>query len=93
MRRFEMTCVKKSHLYRHASLILLSLTLLLFMSCSAKESASAQESEVEVITARFTDPIDLEAQVSDTCIACHTKTNPITKLASPPPAAGAETGG
>ncbi len=71
---------------------LITLSLLAFIGCSAKETAQA-EPEAEVITVRFTDPVDLEPQTSDTCIACHTKTNPITKLASPPAAAGAETGG
>ena len=66
----------------HSYLILFTIILAMLIGCSAKEKASA-EPEVEVITARFTDPVELEPQPSDTCIACHTKTNPITKLASP----------
>lgn len=49
--------------------------------------------EPRVITARFTDPVELEPQFSEKCIACHTKTNPITKLASPPSTGGGEAGG
>lgn len=45
-----------------------------------KEVAPA---ESRVITARFTDPVEMEYQESQKCIACHTKTNPINKLASP----------
>ncbi len=86
-----MNHMRTTPVVRTAYLILFTIILAMLIGCSAKEKASA-EPEVEVITARFTDPVDLEPQPSDTCIACHTKTNPITKLASPT-SAGADTGG
>ncbi|NCB01349.1 MAG: hypothetical protein EOM67_04175 [Spirochaetia bacterium] len=81
-------------LLRYVYVTLLSLFVVTLFSCGGKEiSAAGQREEAEVITARFTNPIEIAPQNSEKCIACHTKTNPITKLASPPAAAGAETGG
>ncbi len=81
-------------LFRYVYVTLLSLFLVTLFSCGGKTvSATGVQEEATVITARFTDPVELVPQNSEKCIACHTKTNPITKLASPPAAAGAETGG
>ena len=69
--------------------------MLLFTTGCGKTEATDTTAIVEkpeVITVRFTDPVDMEPQYSEKCIACHTKTNPITKLASPS-TAGAEAGG
>lgn len=66
--------------------------LVLATGAGSKEVQPVAEEAPRVITARFTDPADLEPQYSEKCIACHTKTNPITKLASPP-VAGGEAGG
>ena len=77
-------------------LLLAVISVLLFMSvgCGGKTTAqqTVAEPEPRVITARFTTPVSLEPQPSDKCIACHTKTNPITKLGSVTEAA-AEAGG
>ncbi len=78
---------------RYVYVTLLSLFVLTLFSCGGKSVSAAGQREAEVITARFTDPVELEPQDSSKCIACHTKTNPITKLASPPVVAAAETGG
>ena len=67
--------------------------LVLATGAGRKEAAPAEQAPPRVITARFTDPVEMEAQNSQKCIACHTKTNPITKLASPPAEAHAEVGG
>ena len=67
--------------------------LVLATGAGRKETAPVEEVvKPRVITARFTDPVELEPQDSQKCIACHTKTNPITKLASPT-VAGGEAGG
>ncbi|MFA5571002.1 MAG: hypothetical protein ACOX0W_05110 [Sphaerochaetaceae bacterium] len=59
--------------------------LLLFVAVGCRK-------EETVITARFTDPVDVQPQASGTCIACHTQKSPIVTLARPVSAA-AETGG
>lgn len=70
--------------YRNACTALLAFlaAVLMLAGCSRDETAGAVETAPIEITARFTDPIDIEPQPSDKCIACHTKVNPITKLAS-----------
>ncbi len=73
--------------FRHAYLsflIVLAGAMVLVVGCARAEEEAPR---IEV-TARFTDPIDIEPQPSDKCIACHTKVNPITKLASEPTANG-----
>jgi hypothetical protein len=77
--------------------ILLSLVLLLgFIAtgCSKPKETTAMTAEEQPLayTARFTNPVPMQAQPSEKCIACHTKTHPIEKLASAP-VAGAEAGG
>ncbi len=64
--------------YKRFSMLLLVVlaAALILMSCSKPEE------EKLVVTARFTDPIEIEPQPSEKCIACHTKEHPITKLAS-----------
>jgi hypothetical protein len=58
--------------------------IVLATGAGRKEAAPTdQDAEPRVVTARFTDPVDMEYQDSQKCIACHTKTNPINKLASP----------
>ncbi|MCK9286649.1 MAG: hypothetical protein PHU24_01600 [Sphaerochaetaceae bacterium] len=52
----------------------------MFSGCSKK----SEPSQTMAVTARFTSPVEIESQPSDKCIACHTKTHPITKLASEP---------
>ena len=87
---------KKKRRLLHA-LLLSSVSLLIFFATGAGsrevEPTAEKVAEPRVITARFTDPKDLEPHFSDKCIACHTKTNPITKLASPPSTGGGEAGG
>lgn len=87
---------KKKRRLLHA-LLLSSVALLILFATGAGskevEPTVEEVAEPRVITARFTDPADLEPQFSEKCIACHTKTNPITKLASPPSTGGGEAGG
>ncbi|MFA7671714.1 MAG: hypothetical protein WCY53_05580 [Sphaerochaetaceae bacterium] len=80
-----MTKKKTKVLYQTGLLILVAIIVLIGMGCQKKAPR-------QVVTARFTDPIYLEPQVSDKCIACHTKTHPINKLATRV-SATAETGG
>ena len=81
--------------------ILLSLVMLtgfIFTGCSKPEETTAMAAKQPATeqplayTARFTNPVPMQAQPSEKCIACHTKTHPIEKLASAP-VAGAEAGG
>ena len=81
----EMMAKRKSDFSIATFLILIAIVILVATGCQKKDSK-------HVVTARFTDPVPLEPQVSDKCIACHTKTNPINKLATRVSAA-AETGG
>lgn len=60
--------------------------------CSKETAEQAMAPSPVTWTARFTNPIEIEPQPSEKCIACHTKTHPIEKLGSLP-VAGAETGG
>ncbi len=70
--------MSKTHAYRGFSMFLMAFfaVALVLVSCSKPEE------EQIVVTARFTDLIDIEPQPSDKCIACHTREHPINKLAS-----------
>ncbi|MFA6706737.1 MAG: hypothetical protein WCR91_02415 [Sphaerochaetaceae bacterium] len=59
-----------------------------FMSGCSKAEQQEASSKSMAVTARFTKVVDIEPQNSDKCIACHTKTHPITKLASEPTDSG-----
>lgn len=85
---------RKAQMFRYGLLALATLMVLFASGCQKKTTASASPvaDEPKVITVRFTDPVDIEPQPSAKCIACHTKTNPINKLARPVSVA-AETGG
>lgn len=86
---------KKKRRLLQAMLLTAVATLLVVATGAGKSEVAPAEETVEprVITARFTDPVEMEPQYSEKCIACHTKTNPITKLASPPSTGGGEAGG
>ena len=85
---------RKAQMFRFGLLALAVLMVFFALGCKKKEVAGTAPAvaEPQVITVRFTDPVDLEPQPSAKCIACHTKTNPINKLAKPV-SATAETGG
>lgn len=85
---------KEKRLLQALLLAVVATLLVVATGAGKKEVAPVQETvEPRVITARFTDPVEMEPQNSEKCIACHTKTNPITKLASPPSTGGGEAGG
>jgi hypothetical protein len=85
---------RKTPMFRNLVLALAAFAVLFASGCQKKETVGAAPvvEEPKVITVRFTDPVEIEPQPSAKCIACHTKTNPINKLARPVSAA-AETGG
>jgi hypothetical protein len=77
--------------------ILLSVVFLLaffVVGCSRVGAAGKTEEQQIAFTARFTNPVSIEPQPSEKCIACHTKDYPIIKLASDAVAGGhGEAGG
>jgi hypothetical protein len=71
--------------------ILLSIVFLLgfvVVGCSKVGAAGRTEQQQITFTARFTNPVPIEPQPSEKCIACHTKDYPIIKLASDAVAGG-----
>jgi cbb3-type cytochrome oxidase cytochrome c subunit len=86
---------RKKSLLKTIVLVVVATLIVVATGAGSKEVAPAETevaAEPRVITARFTDPVDLPYQNSEKCIACHTKTHPINKLASPS-VAGGEAGG